>query len=85
MSSAVRARRSRTRVREHTPAMPKSNTEAVDRGLGLQERRAFMRLPLEERRRQMAEQAAQMAGHYKSRRQIAEREGWQGGDIVKPC
>jgi hypothetical protein len=63
--------------------MPKSKTEAVDRGFGLEERRAFMRLPLEERRRQMAQQATQMAGHYKSRREIAEREKWQGGDIVE--
>lgn len=40
----------------------------------------FMRLPLDERRRIMAQQAQEMVSHYK---QIAEeRQEWQAGDFV---
>ena len=49
----------------------------------LAERRAFMRLPLEERRRIMAQQADQIAEHYYVETEQAEREHWQGGDIVE--
>jgi hypothetical protein len=63
--------------------MIKSTTEASDRSLGLQERRAFMTLPLDERRRQLAEQASQMAEHYEERQEGPDREDWQGGDIVE--
>ncbi len=47
--------------------------------LTLVERRAFMRLPLEERRRRLAEQAARMEEHY------ARDRGWEeleAGDLV---
>jgi hypothetical protein len=63
--------------------MSKSKTEASDRSLGLPERRAFMKLPLEERRQQLAEQACQMAEHYERRAEGLEREDWQGSDIVE--
>jgi hypothetical protein len=53
------------------------------RGLTLAERRAYMKLPLAERRRQLAEQAELMAKHYESQPETAERELWQGGDIVE--
>jgi hypothetical protein len=46
----------------------------------LRERQAFMRLPLADRRRVMAEQAQKIAKHYEQT--TAERELWQGGDIV---
>ena len=46
----------------------------------LRERQAFMRLPLTNRRRVMAEQAQQLAAHYEQT--AAERELWQGGDLV---
>ena len=49
----------------------------------LAERRAFMRLPLVERRRIMAEQANQVADHYHLAPEQTEREHWQGGDIVE--
>jgi hypothetical protein len=49
----------------------------------LAERRAFMRLPLEERRRIMARQADQIAEHYNVATEQTEREHWQGGDIVE--
>ncbi|HKP12204.1 MAG TPA: hypothetical protein VJZ91_08850 [Blastocatellia bacterium] len=51
--------------------------------LSLAQRRAFMELPLEERRRILAEQAAQIAEHYASPETEEERENWQGGDIVE--
>jgi hypothetical protein len=41
-----------------------------------------MKLPLAERRRQMAEQAEQMAEYYAQGAATAGREEWQGGDIV---
>jgi hypothetical protein len=62
--------------------MIKSKAVPVDRGLGLKERRAFMKLPLEERRRQMAEQAAQLVKHYERRTEAIQSEQWQGGDLV---
>ena len=54
----------------------------ADQSLTLEQRRRFLKLPLVERRRQMAEQAAQMAEHYEAARETQERAEWQGGDIV---
>jgi len=42
-----------------------------------------MKLPLAERRRQLAEQAELMVKHYESEPEEKEREQWQGGDIVE--
>jgi len=39
----------------------------------------FIRLPLSERRRIMAQQAAQMVAHYEQT--ATERQAWQGGDF----
>lgn len=50
----------------------------ADRGLTLAQRRAHMKLPLTERRRQLAEQAELMVKHYESQPETAERELWQG-------
>lgn len=47
--------------------------------LSLVERRAFMKLPLEERRRIMAKQAERMAAHYENDR---EWRKFQGGDFI---
>jgi hypothetical protein len=51
--------------------------------MALEERRAFLRLPLDERRRQMAIQAERMVEHYEACAEKAQREVWQGGDIVE--
>jgi len=59
-------------------------TTATDQALTLAQRRAFMKLPLDERRRQLAEQADRMAEHYESEPEVRERAEWQGGDIVEP-
>ena len=61
-----------------------TQTAEINRGLSLAQRRAYMRLPLAERRRQLAEQAERMAGHYEQNPERIERETWQGGDIVEP-
>lgn len=49
----------------------------------LAERRAFMKLPLAERRRQLAAQADLIAAHYEAKLETAERQEWQGGDLVE--
>lgn len=49
----------------------------------LAQRIAFMKLPLEERRRILAEQAQQALQHYEEELAAKERELWQGGDIVE--
>ena len=54
-----------------------------EQSLTLEQRRRFLKLPLEERRRQMAEQADQMVEHYESPDQAQDRAEWQGGDIVE--
>lgn len=41
---------------------------------------SFLRLPLDERRRIMAEQARQMVAHYEQT--AVERQDWQAGDFV---
>ena len=61
-----------------------TQTTKVNRGLSLAQRRAYMRLPLAERRRRLAEQAERMAEHYEQDPERIERETWQGGDIVEP-
>lgn len=52
--------------------------------LTLAQRRAYMNLPLKERRKRLAAQAERMIEHYEQEPERAEREMWQGGDIVEP-
>ena len=52
-------------------------------GMSIAQRLAFMELPLEERRRILAEQAAHAARDYEEELATKERELWQGGDIVE--
>ena len=49
----------------------------------LAQRIAFMKLPLQERQRILAEQAEQALQHYEEELASKERELWQGGDIVE--
>jgi hypothetical protein len=51
--------------------------------LTLADRRAFMTLPIEERRRILAKQAEAMIAEYELESNRRERELWQGGDIVE--
>jgi hypothetical protein len=59
-------------------------TAKVDQALSLAQRRAYMQLPLEERRKRLAVQADQMAEYYEQEPERTERIAWQGGDIVEP-
>ena len=63
--------------------MIKLQKKMNDVSLALTERRAFMDLPLDERRRQLADQASLMVKHYEKRTEVTERQEWQGGDIVE--
>ena len=56
-------------------------TEKSEKILTLNERRAHLKLPLEERRQKLAAQAEKIAAHYEKNSQ--DREQWQGGDIVE--
>ena len=56
----------------------------TDQVCSLTQRRAYMRLPLEERHKRLAAQAERMAEHYEKEPERTERESWQGGDIVEP-
>ena len=59
--------------------------EIVEAGreMSIAQRLAFMDLPLEERRRILAEQAEHAAPIYEEELATKERELWQGGDIVE--
>ncbi|MFY9554604.1 MAG: hypothetical protein WAV47_07815 [Blastocatellia bacterium] len=61
----------------------KGETIETTAPLTLAERLAFMKLPIEERRRILAEQAQAMIVHYDLEENRLERELWQGGDIVE--
>jgi len=60
------------------------NLAEADEGLSLAQRRAYIRLPLEERRERLAAQADRMIEHYTQGSEQTERFAWQGGDIVEP-
>jgi hypothetical protein len=55
----------------------------AERGMSITQRLAFMELPLEERRRILAEQAEHAARDYEEELATKDRELWQGGDIVE--
>ncbi len=61
-----------------------AHTAEADQVLTLAQRRAYMTLSLEERRRMLAAQAERMAAYYEQESEQSEREAWQGGDIVEP-
>jgi hypothetical protein len=58
-------------------------TAKVDQELTLAQCRAYMHLPLEERRKRLAAQADQMAAYYEQEPERTERIIGQGGDIVE--
>lgn len=49
----------------------------------LQQRRDYMKLSIEERRKILEAQAEKLAAHYESQKEKDERETWQGGDIIE--
>ena len=61
-----------------------TQTAEIDQRLSLAQRRAYMRLPLAERRKQLTDQAEWMAWHYYEQDpERIERETWQGGNMVE--
>jgi hypothetical protein len=62
--------------------MAKTKSRSTQRPFTLAQRRAFLKLPLAERRKRLAAQAKRMVKHYETKAKLAEREIWQGGDIV---
>ena len=63
--------------------LPKQ-TAQVEQELFLAQRRAYMQLPLAERRKRLAAQADQMAEHYEQELERTERIAWQGGTWSSP-
>ena len=51
--------------------------------ISLTDRRAFLKLPIEERRKVLTVQAERMAQHYEQESEALEREAWQGGDVLE--
>lgn len=51
--------------------------------LTLEDRRSFLKLPLEERRKRLAEQSDQLVEHYNQESTAEERAEWQDGDIIE--
>ena len=49
----------------------------------LDQRRAFLKFPMAERRRLLSQQAEEAARYCESEQSSQEREAWQGGDIVE--
>ena len=64
--------------------IPQKSLAEENQKLSLAERRAYMQLPLEERRERLAAQAEAMIEHYEQEPERRERLAWQGGDIVEP-
>jgi hypothetical protein len=51
--------------------------------MSLADRRAFLRMPIEERRRVLEIQAERMLVHYEQASESENHEAWQGGDIIE--
>lgn len=64
---------------EYSVAVTQNSTVKTQPSLSLEERRAFLKLPPEERRRILAEQAAAIAFHYE---QDSEWQELQVGDVI---
>ena len=62
----------------------RAHVAEAEPALTLAQRRAYMTLPLEERRKRLAAQAERMVAYYEREPERTEREAWQGGDIVEP-
>jgi len=63
--------------------MTEEETLTAESTMGPEERLALLKLPIEERRKFLAEQAERLAQYYEDPEETKERELWQGGDIVE--
>ena len=57
--------------------------EIIETESSLVQRRAFMKLPLTERRKILAAQAEKLLANYEEETAVKEREVWQGGDVIE--
>ena len=57
--------------------------EKQSSAISLTDRQEFLKLPRDERRRILEIQAEQMLQHYEQDCESADRETWQGGDIIE--
>ncbi len=64
--------------------MTQEKTTEVGEECPLAQRRAYIMLPLAERRQRLAAQAERMAAYYEQEPEQTERRAWQEGDIVEP-
>ena len=70
-------------VKDLADVVESQEESTSEQAISLSQRRAYMKLPLEERRRYLAAQADRMVEHYEQTTERAEREAWSGGDIVE--
>ena len=63
--------------------MNPADAAAIAPAMTLDERRAFLRLPIPERQRRMKLQAAAIAEVYERTSETENRRVWQGGDLVE--
>ena len=70
-------------VKDFADVVESQEESTSEQAISLSQRRAYMKLSLEERRRHLATQADRMVEHYEQAAERAEREAWQGGDIVE--
>lgn len=63
--------------------LKENDLSTLEDAMTLDQRRAFLKLPIAERRRILAQQAEQAVRQYESDESLREREAWQGGDIVE--
>ncbi len=57
--------------------------EIIETESSLVQRRAFLKLPVAERRKILAAQAEKLLACYEEEAAVSERDVWQGGDIIE--
>jgi hypothetical protein len=63
--------------------LKENNLVNAEESMTIEQRRAFLKLPLAERSRILSRQAEDAARNYELEEGVLERETWQGGDIVE--
>lgn len=63
--------------------LKENDLSGLEYAMTLDQRRAFLKLSIAERRKILAQQADEAVRQYESDESVRERESWQGGDIVE--
>lgn len=63
--------------------LKENDLNALEYAMTLDQRRAFLKLSIAERRKILAQQADRAVRQYESDESVRERESWQGDDIVE--